>query len=172
MVFLYYDVAGLVPPIDEWVEQDASVQFAPGIEKAGRREALRAQLRAGAAAARGVGRLRLAVRADLSDYDPGYGEFTVRALAPSSTVEFRAFNQKVAVKFANGRTAQIWKVPVADAQAMRDRIGNAGVDMDVLLAVNGALPGPGGGSLLTQVLEYELRETRGGTTLARVRVAQ
>ena len=30
MVFLYYDLAGLKPPIDEWVEKDNRVQFAPG----------------------------------------------------------------------------------------------------------------------------------------------
>jgi hypothetical protein len=171
VVFLYFDVAGLTPPIDNWVEEDPRVKFAPGIEKAGKREALRAELRAGAAAVHGVGRIRITLRADLSDYDPSYSEFTVRALAPSSTIEYRAFDQKVAVKFANGRTAQIWKVPAEDAQALRDRIGNAGVDVDVLLAITGAQPGAGGGSLVTQVLEYELREARGGTALARVRVA-
>lgn len=171
MVFLYYSVAGLTPPIDLWVEEDSRVKFAPGIEKAGKREALRAELQAGVAAVRNAGRVRLSMQADLSDYDPAYGEFTVRALAPSSMVEYRAFGQKVAVKFANGRTAQIWKVPQAEAQAIRDRVGYNGADMDVLLAVTGAQPGGDGGTLMTQVLEYELREKRGGTTLARVRVA-
>lgn len=171
MVFLYYRVAGLTPPIDLWVEEDARVKFAPGIEKAGKREALRAELNAGAAAVRGVGRIRLTMQADLSDYDPAYGEFTVRALAPSSMVEYRAFGQKVALKFGNGRIAQIWKVPQAEAQAVRDRIGYNGADMDVLLAVTGAQPGAEGGSLMTQVLSYELREKRGGTTIGRVNVA-
>ena len=33
MVFLYYDLAGLTPPIDNWVEQDNRVQFAQPLDK-------------------------------------------------------------------------------------------------------------------------------------------
>ncbi len=172
MVFLYYGLAGLTPPIDAWVDADSRVQYAPAPDKAGKRAALRAELQAGAAAVQGAGRLRLSMQANLSEYDPGYGEFTVRALAPSSMVEYQAFGQKVAVKFANGRSAQIWKVPAEQAQAVRDRIGYAGVDLDVLLGVAGVQPGPGGGTIVTQVLEYELRESRGGTVIGRVQVGK
>lgn len=172
MVFLYYGLAGLTPPIDAWVEADPRVLYAPAPDKAGKRAALRAELQAAFVAVRGTGRLRLSMQANLSEYDPGYGEFTVRALAPSSVVEYQAFGQKVAVKFANSRTAQIWKVPAADAQAVRDRIGHANVDMDVLLGIVGVQPGPGGGTITTQVLEYELREARGGTTIGRVQVGK
>ncbi|MEO8445300.1 MAG: hypothetical protein ABI567_09875 [Gammaproteobacteria bacterium] len=173
MVFLYYDLAGIAPPIDRWVEDDSRVKYGPAIEKASQRVAVRAELEAGVAAVRGAGVIRLSLNsANLSDYDPTYGEFTVRALAPSSVVEFAALGQKVALRFANGKYAQVWRVPAAEAQGIRDRISTGyNVDLDVLLAIKSVLPGPSGGTITADVVEYEMRETRGGTTLARVRVA-
>ncbi len=111
------------------------------------------------------------MNANLSDYDPSYGEFTVRALAPSSVVDFNALGQKVAINFTNGRTAQIWRVPQAESQAVRDKIGYAGnVEIDVLVRIANVLPGPGGGTISTEVVEYELRETQHGAVIVRVQV--
>jgi hypothetical protein len=172
MVFLYYELAQLPLPIDTWVEEDSRVRFAPAPDKAARRVAVRAELAAAAASVRGVGTIRLTMHANLSDYDPAYGEFTVRALSPSSVVNFDALGQKVAVSFTNGRTAQIWRVPQAEAQAIRDKISYASnVEMDALLRIANVLPGPGGGTLATEVVEYELRETQRGVPLARVQLA-
>lgn len=172
MVFLYYDLAGLTPPVDNWVEKDGRVQFVPAIEKASQRNAIRGEIEAGLAAVRGIGFIRLSLSsANLSDYDPTYGEFTVQALSPSSMVPFDAFGQKVSVKFSNGRTAQIWKVPEADAQGVRDRLGPARhVSLDTYLKITGVQPGPGGGTIITQILEYEMRESATGTTIARVQL--
>jgi hypothetical protein len=172
MVFLYYELAHLPLPIDTWVEEDSRVRYAPAPDKAARRIAVRAELESAAASVRGVGAIRLTMRANLSDYDPSYGEFTVRALSPSSVVNFDALGQKVAVSFTNGRTAQIWRVPPAEAQSIRDKISYASnVDMDALLRIADVLPGPGGGTLATEVIEYELRETQRGVALARVKLA-
>lgn len=173
MVFLYFDVAGVTPPIDSWVEQDYRVSQAPGLEKEQMRNVVRQELTAGAAAVQGVGRLRLSLSsANLSDYDPTYGEFTVRALAPNSTIRFSAFRQNVELKFGNGRTAQVWKVPAAEAQLIRDRVSNfRGVQLDALLQIKAVQPGLSGGTLIVDILEFELREARGGTTIGRVQVA-
>lgn len=172
MVFLYYDLAKLPLPLDTWVEDDSRVKFAQAPEKAARRAAVRAELESAAAAVRGVGALRLTLNANLSDYDPAYGEFTVRALSPSSFVHFDALGQKISVNFTNGRTAQIWRVPATEAQGIRDKIGYAGnVEMDALLRIVNVLPGPGGGTLSTEVIEYELRERQRGVAIARVRLA-
>ncbi len=176
MVFLYYDLAGIPPPIDSWVEEDTRVKYITAIDKAAKRVEVKAELESGIASVRGVGSLRLSLGANLSDYDPSYGEFTVRALAPSSVIEFPALGQKVSVKFANGRTAQIWKMSPADAQQIRDKIGSSGyagsVSMDVALRITGVQPAPGGGTITTEVLEYELREDRSGAKLGRVELAQ
>ncbi|MBL8199733.1 MAG: hypothetical protein JNK40_02065 [Chromatiales bacterium] len=174
MVFLYHDLAGITPRIDRWVEEDTRVKFAPAIDKPALRDTVRAELEAGMAAVKGAGVIRLSLNsANLSDYDPTYGEFTVRALAPSSVVTFDALGQKVTLRFGNGRTAQIWRVPAAEAQAIRDKVAMGyNVDLDVLLVVKSVVPGPAGGTITADVIEYEMRETRGGTTIARVRVPQ
>jgi hypothetical protein len=151
------------------VEEDSRVKFAPAPDKAAHREAVRSELNAAAASVQGVGALRLTMNANLSEYDPSYGEFTVRALSPSSVVNFDALGQKVAVNFTNGRTAQIWHVARAESQAVRDKISyNGNVEIDVLLRVANVLPGPGGGTIATDIVEYELREARRGAVLARV----
>jgi hypothetical protein len=174
VVLLYYHLAHLPLPIDSWVEEDNRVKFAPAPEKAAHREAVRAELTAAAASVQGgVGSIRLTMNANLSEYDPSYGEFTVRALSPSSVVNFDALGQRVALSFTNGRTAQIWHVPAADAQSIRDKITYTGnVEIDVLLRIADVLPGPGGGTITTDVVEYELRETQRGARLARVQLPE
>lgn len=175
VVLLYYDLAGIELPLTRWVEADNRVQFAQPFDKEARRADVLAELQSAAAAVKGIGSIRLTMNAGLSDYDRTYGEFTVRSLAPSSTVPYDALGQKVALKFANGRTAQIWRVPEADAQLIRDKIGPYGggnVSVDVLLRITGVQPAPGGGTISTEVLEYDLQEGRAGLTLGRVQVAR
>ncbi len=174
VVFLYYDLSGIKPPIADWVEQDSRVKYAPALDKPARRVAIKGELESAAAAVRGVGTLRISTNANLSEYDPTYSEFTVRALAPSSVITYSALGQKVSVNFRNGRTAQIWRVPAAQAQTIRDKVGGYGanVGLDVVLRIAEVQPGPGGGTLVTDVLEYEMREQRTGMTIARVQVAQ
>jgi hypothetical protein len=89
-------------------------------------------------------------------------------------VTYSALGQKVSLNFRNGRTAQIWRVPAAEAQTIRDKLGNYGanVGLDVLLRIAEVQPGPGGGTIVTDVIEYEMREQRTGMTIARVQVAQ
>ena len=149
-----------------------AARVAQPLDKGERRKAVRAEYESAAAAVRGVGALRLTMNANLSDYDPSYGEFSVRALAPSSVITFNDLGQKVELRFANGRQAQIWRVPQAEAQAMRDKIGyGPHVSLDTLLRITGVQPGPGGGTITTEVVEYQM-QTQSGLTIARVQVAQ
>lgn len=174
MIFLYYDLAGIAPPLDQWVEQDDRVTFARPSDKAALRKTIKAELESAAAAVRGIGFVRLTMNANLSDYDPTYGEFAVRALAPSSMVEFSAFRQKVSVRFSNGRIAQIWRVPYDEAQVIRDKAGQYGshVTLDALLRIASVQPGVAGGTISAEVLEYEMRENLRGLPIGRVQVAQ
>ncbi len=173
VVLLYHDLVGVPPPFERWVEEDARVSFAKPIDKQGQRELVRRELEAGLRSVHDVGALRITMAANLSDYDPSYGEFTVRALAPSSVVTFDGYREHVELRFGNGLEAQTWKVPAADAQLVRDKVGpmpNASVD--VLVHITGAQPRPGGGgTITTKIVEYELRAEPSGDRLARVRVA-
>mgnify|MGYP005825079561 CR=1 FL=1 len=155
------------------MEIDNRVNFAPGPEKAARRSQVRAELEAAAAAVRDTGFIRLSLNDNLSDYDPGYGEYTLRALAPSSTVSYKALQQDVTLRFGNGRDAQVWAVPAAEARSVDDsfRYGRA-VVLDVLLKITGVQPAPRGGTLVADVLEYEIRAQPGDKLLGRVQPAQ
>lgn len=170
VVFLYYTLAGVAPPIDDWVEQDTRVRFARPPDKDGQRAAVRAELQAAAAAVRNVGTMRLSLDASLSDYDPTYGEFTVRAFAPSSVINFAAFDQTVSVRFGNGRDAQLWRVDSGEARSIRDRIGYGGTTADARVAITGVQPAPNGGALVVDVIEYELRHSTNGQLIGRVHV--
>ncbi|MCB1844192.1 MAG: hypothetical protein KDI09_14625 [Halioglobus sp.] len=172
MVFLYFDIAGISPPLASWMEQDRRLQNAAGAEKASLRSVIQQELEAGAASVHDIGLIRLSLNsAKLSAYDPTYGEFTVGALSPSSVVRFSAFRQDVELRFGNGRSAQTWKVPEAEAQAITDRVRNfGGVQLEALLRITGVQPGMSGGTLTVDILEYELRESRDGATVGRVKV--
>jgi hypothetical protein len=173
MVLLYYDLAGIRPPFDQWVEADTRVHMAPALEKAALRNAVRAELESAAAGVRNVGFLRISTNANLSDYDPTYGEFSVRAVAPSSTLEFKALRHNVSLRFSNGRVAQIWRVTPAEAQLIRDKVGRYGsVQLDALLRIASVQPGPAGGTIMTEVIEYEMRDAQRGQMIGRVQVVQ
>ena len=178
VVFLYYDLAEIKPPVDQWVEKDNRLLMAQAIDKAALRQTIRSEFDAGLASVRNVGLIRITLsNANLSDYDPTYGEFTIRALSPSSEIPFSALGQKVAIRFANGRSAQIWKVPAAEAQAIRDKVGYSGggypnVEIDLLLRIESVLTGPADGTIMTEILEYEMRDTRGGAIINRAQLAR
>lgn len=172
IVFLYYDLAGIAPPIDQWVEEDSRVAWAQGPDKASRRSTVKAELESARAAVGNIGFLRLTMNANLSEYDPTYGEFTIRALSPSSVVPFDAFRQRVGIRFANAKAAQTWPVAPDAARAIRDKLSYSGASLDVLLRITGVQPAPNGGSITTEVVEYELRDSRKGYVLGRVQVSQ
>jgi hypothetical protein len=173
MVLLYYDLANIAVPVGQWVEKDNRVQFARPIDKPALRGIAQSEIESAKASVSHIGAIRLSMAANLSDYDPTYGEFTVRALSPSSVVEYPAFGEKVMLRFANGRTAQIWRVPPAQAQTIRDRVGfYPNVELDVLLKVRDAVAAPAGGTISVDVLEYELRDSRDGSLLGRVEIGK
>ncbi len=170
MVLLYHHLAGIAAPLDQWVEADQRVTSAPGVDKPARREQVRSELAAAQAGVQDVGSLRLSLSAQLSDYDPGYGEFTLSALAPSASIPFRAWDREVTLRFGNGRDAQTWAVPAERAQAIEDsfRYGR-GVVLDVLLRIDAVQAATRGGQLIADVVEYEIRTQQGNQILGRVK---
>lgn len=172
LVFLYYDLAQIPPPIDAWIERDSRTSIARPADKAAVREQIRAELTAGMRSVQRIGWLRMSFAAQLSDYDPAYQEFTVRAFAPSSVFELRALGEKVRIKFRNAREAQTWQVTADEAQAIRDRLGYFSATADALLKIVDVQPGPDGGVILTDVIEYDVRSTHKGQLIGRVKVAR
>jgi len=168
IVLLRYELTGTEPPITRWVEEDFRVISARAVDKPAQRDLIRSELEAACNAVRDVGALRLTLAAQLSEYDPSYGEFTVRALAPSQFVYFDAMREKAELRFANGLEAQVWRVPAEEAQLIRDKLGTfGGASLDVLLRITDV---QAGGAIVTEVVEYELRTQHSGERLGSVRV--
>ena len=88
----------------------------------------------------------------------------------------KAMNSVAPTERETAVQVSVRKMSPADAQQIRDKIGSSGyagsVSMDVALRITGVQPAPGGGTITTEVLEYELREDRSGAKLGRVEVAQ
>ncbi len=171
MVMLYFDLSAMTPPLDQWVEEDTRVQMAPGAKKAALRSQVRSELEATAASVRNVGVIRVSISTQLSPYDTTYGEYTISGLAPSSLLTFKSMGQEVSLRFGNGRAAQIWAVPQPQAQSIDDALGyDRSVTVDALLHISGVQPAPRGGTIVADVVEYELHQTRDQRLLARVTV--
>lgn len=170
MVYLYYDLTGITPPLEQWVEQDQRVRYAPGADKAAQRVAVKAAFEGGLAAVRGVGVIHLTANANLSQYDPTYGEFTIGALSPGSVYTFRALDQTVTLKFNNALAAQTWSVPKDQAQSIADRYGDRQLNLDTTMKIEQVLPDPAGGTIVARIVSWNLRDARDGTTVARVQV--
>ncbi|MGH8182876.1 MAG: hypothetical protein ACREPH_04365 [Rhodanobacteraceae bacterium] len=170
MVYLYYDLAGITPPIEQWVEQDQRVRYAPGADKAAQRVAVKAAFEGGLAAVHGVGVIHLTAIANLSQYDPTYGEFTIGALSPGSAYTFKAMDQTVTLKFNNALAAQTWSVPKDKAQTITDKYGDHQLNLDATLKIEQVLPDPAGGTIVARIVSWNLRDPKDGTTVARVQV--
>jgi hypothetical protein len=169
MVLLYYSLSGAKPSVDKWIEDDATVRYAPPADRDGARKALRQKIEAGLAAAHDVGLVRLTMDANLSDFDPSYNEYTIRAISPSSVVYFKSFGEQVSVKFDNAEKAQRWSIDPKEAQSIRDRVQyGSGATIELLARITGTTPDASAGTINTTIISYELKAHRDGSTLARV----
>ena len=173
IVYLYHSLAGLAPPIEKWVETDSRVQQAAAPDRAARRLELKSEYELAAKSVGNIGTINVSLaNADLSDYDPSYGEFSIGSLSPGSALTYQAFNQNIKVNFANGKTAQIWKVAPEDAQIIRDkRNGNSYLPIDIELKIVDVLPDNQGGTIIANIVQYEIRDGRTNTVIARNKVS-
>lgn len=170
VVLLYFDLAGIAPPMDKWIELDPRVRFAQPFEKEPLRKEVRAQFDAGIASVGDVGRLRLTLNATLGNYDPSYGEYLIRDIGPGSMITFEGLGEKVSVKFSNGQVAQVWKVTPEDAKLVQDKVGPyGGVTLDLLLQITGVQPGTANAAITADIVELEMRTNPGGLSVARLK---
>ena len=159
---LYHSLTGTRPAIERWVEQDYRLIGANAPDKAQIRADMRAELEALVAFVGDIGRLRISLRdANLSTYDPAYGEFTIGALSPGTVIPFEEYGQRVGIRLDNAHIAQIWKIDPDRAREVQDKLGTyPRTSIDVVLAVIGAVPSPGGGSITARIAEYEIQDAR------------
>lgn len=162
IVLLYHSLAGTRPPIERWIERSHRLTGANAPDKGQIRADMRAELESLAIAAASIARLRISLRdAGLSSYDPAYGEFTIAAMAPGSSIPFEEYGQKVDIRLDNAHIAQIWKIEPDRALEVQDKLGPyPRASIDVVLDLVDAVPVPGGGSITARIVEYEIQDAR------------
>ena len=175
---LYYDWAGIEPPIDEFAEQyvndDRSVNDANRVQKLARAQDIyRRRFRSGL----NVGFIKLNLSAKLSEYDATTGEFYVDAFAPGSSVNYRAYDRFFQLKFENDAEAYRWKVPsyMADriVQQTEGEHGFRSLTIPVVAQISGVAPsGTSGGVIYARILSYSLQARGTGAVVGRVNLAQ
>ena len=175
---LYYDWAGIEPPIDEFAEQyvndDRSVNDGNRVQKLARAQDIyRRRFRSGL----NVGFIKLNLSAKLSEYDAATGEFYVDAFAPGSSVNYRAYDRFFHLKFENDADAYRWKVPayMADriVQQTEGEHGFRSLTIPVVAQVTSVAPsGTTGGIIYARILSYSLQARATGAVVGRVNLAQ
>jgi hypothetical protein len=171
IVFLYYSLASLKPPLESWVENDPRLLQASAPDKALRRQELHNEYELGAKSVNDIGTIRVSLNsANVSEYDPTYGEFTVGAISPGSHLAYSAFNQNIKIQFANAKTAQLWRVTPEEAQVVRDKLGRyASASVDLELKIIGVQPETNGGTIMANIVEYELRDNIKNIAVGRIK---
>lgn len=72
------------------------------------------------------------------------------------------------MKFDNGDKAQRWSVDPKDARSINDRVQyGSSATIEMVLKITGSTPTASGGTITTNVLSYEIKSRRDGTTLVR-----
>jgi len=168
IVWIFLARAGVTPPIAEWARAHVRSQgytYDPPVNEFNRQEYIDAaarDLQARFDATRDVGIVTLNVRARLSEYDPGYGEFYIDAFAPGHYLTFQALGQEVAVKPTNATAAYTWKVPPEQARLIAERLGSyRSVTITARLELQDALRGAKGGSINARILTYAILDEKG-----------
>ncbi|HCK83528.1 MAG TPA: hypothetical protein DHW63_03125, partial [Hyphomonadaceae bacterium] len=171
MIALVYSVSGAPAPIEKWVNE--KVRYTAPLDRPRQREESTAAFNALMQSVSDAGFLQLEINADLSEYDPTYNEFLISDLGAASYLTFQSETtfEKTSVKFRNGAKAQVWSVPREEFQSVADKmtIGHA-VRLLLTLKIVGATPAANGGTIHTDVVEYEIFDQVNSARLGRVRV--
>ncbi len=171
LIALVYSVSGAPAPIEKWVNE--KVRYTAPLDRPRRREESTAAFGALMQSVADAGFLQLEINADLSEYDPTYNEFLIRDLSAASYLTFRSetTNESITVKFRNGGRAQVWSVPREELQSVVDKMtmGHM-VRLLLTLKIAGATPAANGGTIHTDIVEYEIFDQMNGARLGRVRV--
>lgn len=171
MVLLYHQLAGLTPPVNDWVEKDRRVSEAPPVKKPEMRKTIAAEIAAADAAVKDIGAIRITTNTQLSEYDPTYEEYLVSALDPASMFTFTSNEQTVRLKFSNADDAQIWRVPADAYQAIEDRIQYRGaLTLTIDAEIETTQPGVKGGDIIARITGYVLENNFNNGLIARVAV--
>ncbi len=119
MCLLYYKLAKLAPPLDDFAAHASSVQRANEFDKQHSLEAEKGRLIALQASLLPVTTVTIALQMNFGEYDSTAGEYDLSGFDPSQFVIFECFGQgQVRLRFDNASDAQRWMLDSKAAEAV------------------------------------------------------
>ncbi|WP_028079441.1 hypothetical protein [Solimonas soli] len=168
MVLLGYRLLGRQPPFAEWAAAQYAVQSANEFDRPAALQREQQRLQAVYASTAGVGRLRLQVSANLSEYDAGRGGYYLDAFSPGTFFTFTAqpdshHEEKVSLSVDNDAELNFWPLD-ADAarQVLEKNGGSRSVTLDSEFLLAGATQRSDGPVIGARLQRYAIIASRYG----------
>lgn len=172
MALIYYSLAGGRPP-ESWAAQEASSGALNEFDRQAKTKAVREDLTAQLAQAGQIGRLKVPVRSDISQYDAARGVYYVGLFSGASSLGFDYHGQNYRLEFVNKDKAQAWRLPADEAQrALESNGGSRSVIVTVTVELLSAYAKTDGGAIRARVLDYSVENPSTSALLGRVEVPQ
>ena len=157
VLMVFYDWLGQEPPVSKWAEQEWKVRSSDEFRKAGNQAEVENNLRSMFSSLKDTGTVKVNINAQLSEYDPKYGEYYIDAFAPGHSLQFGKYNEQVQIQVLNASDAYAWKLAAADAQRVLERNRMRMVTIGAELKIRGARrSGDDGGILSVDVVRYSV----------------
>ena len=162
MVMLGYRLRGLVPPLAQWAEEQQAVGRANEFERATVLQGERERLQSIYDGTADVGRLRLNVNSQFSEYDGSRGGYYLTAFSPGSVFTFSAqpvsgASEHVRVQVDNEDELNFWPLDAAAAQdVLREAGGTRSVTLDSSFRITGVSQRSDGTTIAVRLQRYAI----------------
>jgi len=162
MIMLGYRLRGLVPPLAQWAEGQQAVRRANEFERATVLQGERERLQSIYDGTADVGRLRLNVNSQFSEYDGNRGGYYLTAFSPGSVFTFSAqpvsgASEQVRVQVDNEEELNFWPLDAAAAQdVLREAGGTRSVTLDGSFRITGVSQRSDGTTITVRLQRYAI----------------
>lgn len=166
MVMLGYRMRGLEPPLAQWAEGQAAVRRANEFDRAAVLQAERERLQSVYDGTADVGRLRLNISSQFSEYDGSRGGYYLTAFAPGSVFRFSAQplsheQEHVLVQVDNEEELNFWPLDAAAAQdVLREARGVRSLTLDSRFRITGVTQRSDGTTITARLQRYAIVSDR------------
>ncbi|MFC3716921.1 hypothetical protein ACFONC_12235 [Luteimonas soli] len=162
VVMLGYRLRGLAPPLAQWAEGQQAVRRANEFERATVLQGERERLQSIYDGTADVGRLRLNVNSQFSEYDGSRGGYYLTAFSPGSVFTFSAqpvpgAREQVRVQVDNEEELNFWPLDAVAAQdVLREAGGTRSVTLDSSFRITGVSQRSDGTTITVRLQRYAI----------------
>src|SRR3546814_920902 len=162
MIMLGYRLRGMVPPLAQWAEGQQAVRRANEFERATVLQGERERLQSIHDGTADVGRRRLNVNSQFSEYDGNRGGYYLTAFSPGSVFTFSAqptpgAREQVRVQVDNEEELNFWPLDAAAAQdVLREAGSTRSVTLDGSFRITGVSQRSDGTTITVRLQRYAI----------------